>query len=100
MIGGLLSIIVVISLTILIVFKTKTMIMRSDNKISSYTSAYDVDTSSGVNYNETKMLNYHVLRKQTAEDGPVYVNSTISRYIDIFFSKEVIDWNKPFKDRY
>jgi hypothetical protein len=95
-----LSIVVIVALSILITFKFYTMIMKLDNKISSYTSAFEVGSTTGVDYNETKLLNYHVLRKQKAQDGPIYLNETTSSYIDIFFSKEIIDWTKPFNDRY
>ena len=72
------------------------MIAKQNNQISSYTSAYNVDDNSGVNFNETKMLTYHVLRKQRREDGPIYLNESNSRYVDIFFSKMIVDWTKPF----
>ena len=46
------------------------------------------------------MVTYHVIRKQKDNDGPVYLNETISRYIDVSFAQETIDWNKPFGQRY
>ena len=46
------------------------------------------------------MVMYHVIRKQTADDGPVFLNSTNARYLDIFFTQEKIDWSLPLKDRY
>ena len=49
------------------------MVTKSNNSISSYTSSYDVDNGAPTTYNETKMLMYHVIRKQT-NDEPVYLN--------------------------
>ena len=42
---------------------------------------------------------YHVISKQTI-NGPVYVNETIDKYIDIFFTQTNINWNLPEKTRY
>ena len=54
------------------------MIFRNNNNISAYTASYDVEVGKGVNLNETSMLTYHVLRKKMADDGPIYLNETIS----------------------
>ena len=85
LIGGFLSIFIRIIMTWLILSKTITMVTKDNNQISSYTSAYDVDSGKEVLYNETRMMMYHVIRKQT-NDGPVYVNKTIARYLDIFYT--------------
>ena len=63
LIGGFMSICIMSCLAAMVFFKTQTMFMKQGNQILSYTSAYDVDNNKGVNYNETKMLTYHVLRK-------------------------------------
>ena len=63
LLGGFLSLWIMLAIGLLILFKTTTMILKEDNKVTSYTSAYDVDGNNGINYNQTKMLTYHVLRK-------------------------------------
>jgi hypothetical protein len=63
LIGGILSIFINIMLTWLIVSKTITMVTKDNNQISSYTSAFDVDSGQEVLYNETRMMMYHVIRK-------------------------------------
>ena len=78
MIGGIISIIVYISLVDIVFNMCLTMVFRDNNNISAYTASYDVEKNEGVNLNETEMLTYHVLRKQMDNDGPIYLNETIS----------------------
>ena len=54
-----------------------------------------MDKENGFMYNESSMLTYHVLEKQTAENGPVFLNETISRYLDIYYTKKTVNWNLP-----
>ena len=49
------------------------MITKGNNSILSFSSAFIVDDGPELKYNETRMLMYHVIRKQT-NDEPVYVN--------------------------
>ena len=86
MIGGIVSLIIQASLLILALTKGITLFTRGDNKISSYAVNVDLAEEPVVNYNTTKMTTYHVLRKQLLSDGPVYLNESNSRYIDVFFS--------------
>ena len=76
------------------------MLSKTNNQISQYTAPYDVESSDGINLNETRLLTYHVLRKQTDGDGPIYLNDTISQYIDVHFEQETIDWKEPLENRY
>ena len=63
MIGGIISIIVYISLLDIVLNMFLTMIFRNNNNISKYSASYDVDKNNGVNFNETSMVTYFVLRK-------------------------------------
>ena len=55
---------------------------------------------SGINYNETNLVTYQVLRKQLLDDGPIYLNESNSRYIDIFYEQTTTNWYLPYKERY
>ena len=55
-----------------------TMAFRDNNNLSAFTASYDVEANNGVNLNETQLITYHVLRKQMANDGPIYLNETTS----------------------
>jgi hypothetical protein len=57
------SIFVKVCLFWLIGFKLYQMITKGNNSITSYSSAYDVDQSSGIDIKQLKMLNYHVIHK-------------------------------------
>lgn len=79
------SISINICLTYMIVSRTITMVTKDANQISSYTTAFDVDSLKAINYNETQMIMYHVLKKQTNEE-PIFLNESTSQYIDMFFT--------------
>ena len=53
LIGGIVSIIVTIMLLDIITDKFIVLITRDNNSVSSYTAHYDVETSKGINLNET-----------------------------------------------
>ena len=100
LLGGLLSIVFYVSIFDIVVNKFLTMYMRDHNQISMYTEHYNVDEGDGIHFNQTKMQVYHVLKKQLENDGPVFLNEETSRYVDIFFAQEKIDWSLPHAQRY
>jgi hypothetical protein len=84
----------------MIFFKFGDMFGKGNNQISSYKTAYDVNNLNGVHYNESDLVIYHVLKKESILDGPVYLNETTSKYLDVFFERKHTDWYKSFEDRY
>ena len=75
------------------------MYLRDNNKISMYTEYYNVDEGDGIHFNQTQMHVYHVLKKQLENDGPVPLDEQTSRYVDIFFAQEEINWSLPHAQR-
>ena len=71
------------------------MFLKQDDQISSYKTAYDVDKGNGFKYKESSMLTYHVIEKQSDGNGPVFLNESISRYLDIYYTKKEVNWNLP-----
>ena len=57
------SIIVYISLIDIVLNMFLTMVFRNNNNISKYSASYDVEMNEGVNYNETNLVTYFILRK-------------------------------------
>jgi hypothetical protein len=47
-----------------------------------------------INYNETNIFNFFVLRKQLEDDGPLYLGKEMEKYIEVRFTQQIIDWNK------
>ena len=82
-IGGFISILYKVCLTVLIFFQGQKMIAKQKNSINSYETSNQLDGS--INLNETNMFTFHVLKKQSAGSGPIYLNESISRYIDVSF---------------
>jgi hypothetical protein len=76
------------------------MFMRDNNSITTYSEYYDVEHGDGIYMNDTKMFVYHVLKKQSEDDGPLFLDETTKQYIDVFFAQETINWSKPYKERY
>ena len=100
--GGILSLFVTGSLFSLILFKIMVMVTRNNNSITSYSSAFDVDEGKGIDIKQLEMTNYHVIRKQSGLPGDDSISLTdeTSRYMDIHYSLEKIDWSKPHKERF
>ena len=86
LLGGIISIIVYISLFDIILNMFLTMAFRNNSTISRYTASYDVESNGGVSLNSTSLVPYFVLRKQTANDGPIYLGESSSSYLDIYFA--------------
>ena len=53
-----------------------------------------------MHYNESELVVYHVLKKESTNDGPVYLNETISQYVDVYFQRKITNWYKPFNERF
>lgn len=104
MFGGFLSLVCKIIILNLIIHKVWIMLSNGNDSNSRNSqlnlSEYSNDLNSSMNYNESKLILYNVIKKQSWDDGPVYLNETNRQYIDIFYTQTYVDWNKPFKDRY
>ena len=94
LLGGIFSIIIYISLLDLITTKFLDMLLRDNNNIKTYSESYDADLGEGVDFNQTSMLLYHVLQKQNDNDGPIWLNESISQYLDIYYEQTTKDWTK------
>ena len=86
LLGGIITILISISLLDMITTKVMAMVLRTNNNIITYTSSYDVENGDGINFNQTSMFIYHVLKKQKHEDGPLFLNASLSQYLDVFFT--------------
>lgn len=81
--GGFISIIVKLLIFCFIGQKAYSLALRSDSKIRTH--SYLKDERPDIKYNETGLMVYHVLKKQKANDGPVYLNSTANQYVDVAY---------------
>jgi hypothetical protein len=105
--GAVMSMIVIIIILNMIVHKFYLMISKGDNTMNSYSSLNvkpSIDSLEsagieGIRYNETKLTLYHVLKKRSWNDGPVYLTKDNARHFDIFFTTTVIDWKKTYRER-
>ena len=48
-------------------------------------------------FNETKVVNYHALRKQLSEDK-VHLDEEFYSHLDISYSENIVNWYKTEKE--
>lgn len=59
------------------------MIFNLDDKNSTHYIFNHLDETVTVNFNETDLFNFYVIRKQLPVDTPLFLGEELSRYIDI-----------------
>ena len=70
------------------------MIFNLDDKNSTQYVLNELDETVIVNYNETDLFNFYVIRKQVPKDTPLFLGKELSRYIDITIRQVTINWWK------
>ena len=45
------------------------------------------------------MTIYHAILKESDQNGPVFLDENISRYIDVFYNKKTTNWFMPAGQR-
>ena len=89
----------VIILTLNMIYdKLHIMATHGDNQISSYYKLNKNDQN-GFNLSEANLTLYHVIRKKSWKDGPVYLSDENLRYMDVYFSQSTTDWKSSFAER-
>lgn len=68
------------------------MIFNLDDKNTTVLELHSVDEHSVVNYNETDLFNFYVIRKQLPTESPVFLSDELSRYIDIRIRQVTLNW--------
>ena len=75
------------------IFKTfEKMIFNLDDKNTTVLELNQLDESSVINYNETDLFNFYVIRKQLPHDTPLFLSDELSRYVDISIRQVTLNW--------
>lgn len=72
--------------------------MSSDDKNSTQFGLLDIDNLGTVNLNETNLMNFYILRKQTPADKQLFLTPELETYIEVSIKQSLVDWYKPADD--
>ena len=68
-----------------ILIGTNKLLFKLDDKNSTIIGLMDTDETTAVNYNDTHLFNFFVIRKQLEGDGPVPLGPEMEQYIHVSF---------------
>jgi hypothetical protein len=99
LIGGLISIITKIFISIYFFFRIKKLIFLEGAITAVSNILMKVDLQGEVPLSDLQLTSFYVLNRQVEEQ--IFMDDPeVARYLDFYFVEETVDWNKPEKDRY
>ena len=79
-IGGSFSILIYAFMIFLFWINIEKLVFSLDDKNTTYNGLIDSNDTTTVNFNQTNLFNFYVIRKQIG-DKPIYVGKEIEKYI-------------------
>lgn len=98
LLGGIVSIFIKVTMIIYVFLNLKKMMLYEDNKLVTQLKYTNLEELGQVPFRKMNINPFFVLRKQLLNDAPLFLNETLSRYLDIKFSQVDTDWHKPNDD--
>ena len=70
------------------------LINHGDDRNTTDYGLLDLVELGSINYNETDLFNFFVLRKQVPVDTHLFLTDELATYIDVSYRQSVINWYK------
>ncbi len=99
--GGFMSLIMKVLVAWYVIYKSAVLVSKGQSDKYTYSSInQEILDGKSLNFNSTKLFPYYVLKKQKGlSQEPIFLTEETSRYIDISFSQEIIDWKINIKNK-
>jgi hypothetical protein len=85
--GGVLSLLIYAFMICYILFSVNKLLFYGDNKNSTQVGLDHGGDEEVINYNETNLFNFFVIRKQLEGNGPVWFGPEMESYIHVSFGQ-------------